>query len=447
MGRTGVLREVAVSHPAPLMTAGVVVLVSATVVVPAAALPVVGLAGLIVATPLLLALARGAAWALPVVVGIAVLLADVGGRSQAPGVWRYVPTVAVVVTVLLVGVTGDPGSRALRTTAVLLFGYGLLGTLYGRFVLGTVNGTLPLIGPMVIACLPPVRNWTPEARWRLGLRAVSAACAAFAVGSGLSRLGVLPGTQIDVLNHEKAFLVVLAVSAALAARDRLLTLIALACGVFAFVAYPAATYVVVAAAAIGTLLLVRWNPGSLQRTVLAVGAMALALVAVLKIDRLIELSNYYFELVGKTDNGDTRAALYRAALARLEDPLFSRLFTGDITVVGNLSGQDRVAPVHNDYLSISLGGGVVAAALLLAMFLFANGLVLRSLPAMTDAYQRRTVIILLGAVNGVAVSAFANPIFMNPGASAVTFALLGALVAACRVPADDGGLSEERLPT
>ena len=58
---------------------------------------------------------------------------------------------------------------------------------------------------------------------------------------------------------------------------------------------------------------------------------------------------------------------------------------------------------------------------------------------MTDPFQRRTAIVLLAAVNGAAVSAFANPIFMNPGASAVTFALLAALVAVCRnAPVGDG---------
>ena len=70
------------------------------------ALPVAGLVGLTLLAPLLLALARGAAWSLPVLVGIVVLLADVGGRSLAPGAWRYIPTLAVVGAVVLVGTTG-----------------------------------------------------------------------------------------------------------------------------------------------------------------------------------------------------------------------------------------------------------------------------------------------------------------------------------------------------
>jgi hypothetical protein len=93
-----------------------------------------------------------------------------------------------------------------------------------------------------------------------------------------------------------------------------------------------------------------------------------------------------------------------------------------------------VVPVHNDYLSVTLGGGLVAAAMLLAVFLLANGLVLRTLAAGVPVEQRRVLVVLLGGLNAAAVSAFANPIFMNPGSSAVTWALLAALLAACRIP-------------
>lgn len=426
-------------HPVLVLLVLVVVCVGAAVVVPPAAFVVGAGLALVLAAPLLRSLARGAAWSLPVLVGIGFLLADTGGRSLAPGAGRYFATVAVILTIVFTGVRADGRSQALRTTAFLLAAYGLLGTMYGRVVLGTANGALPLIGPMVIACLPPVRNWDDQPRWRLGLRVTSVAGALFSIGSGLSRLGFLPASQIDVLNHEKAFLVVLGVSAAIAARDRLLILVSLAAAGFAFLAYPAATYVIAAGAAVGTAALVRWSPAAGQRVVLAVTAMIGAALAILHIDALIRLSDVYFKLVGKSNNGSTREELYRHALSRLHQPLFSDLFTGDITVVGNIVGHNTVLPVHNDYLSITLGGGLVAAALLLGVFMYANGLALRCLAQAEDPWQRRTVITLLAAVNGAAVSALANPIFMNPGASAVTFGVLAALIAACRVPISVSG--------
>jgi hypothetical protein len=417
-----------------LLAATVVVVVGAAVALPPMVVPLAGLLGIVVLAPLLRRLADGAAWSLPVLVGVAVLLADTGGRTLAPGVWRYVATLAVVLTVVLLGIHPDGRSRALRTTAIALFAYGLVGTFYGRLVLGTANGSLPLIGPLLIVCLPPVRDWGAVPQWRLGLRVLSAACAVFAVLSGLARMGVLPATQIDVLNHEKAFLVVLGIAAAIAARDRLLLVGSGAASMFAFLQYPAATYLLALIVVLGTLVLVRWAPRPGIRAVLGVATMAATAVAVLHIDYLIHLTSSYFALVGKIDNGNTREGLYRAALAGFDSPLFGSLFTGDITVVGNLSGEHVVVPVHNDYLSVSLGGGLVAGALLLGLFLFANGLVLRSLPAMEDQFQRRAVVALLGAVNAAGVSAFANPIFMNPGSSAVTYALLAALMAACRTP-------------
>jgi hypothetical protein len=328
--------------------------------------------------------------------------------------------------------TSDRRSRALRAAALLLFAYGVIGTLYGRFALGTINGALPLVGPMVIACLPPVRSWAGGDAWRTGLRVLAAAGGVFALFSGLTRLGLLPAAQLDVVNHEKSFVFVLAIGAAWAARDRLLLVAVLAATVFAFTSYPAATYALAAVIALGTVVLTRLLPDGPSRVLLAVGAAASVLLAMLYVDRLIELSDVYFRLVGKQDNGSARAALYSAALERLDSPLFSTLFTGDITVVGNLTGELVVVPIHNDYLAVTLGGGILAAALLLAIFLFANGLVVRVLRAGLPDEQRRTVVVLLATVNAAAVSAFANPLFMNPGASALVFGILAALVAACR---------------
>jgi hypothetical protein len=73
---------------------------------------------------------------------------------------------------------------------------------------------------------------------------------------------------------------------------------------------------------------------------------------------------------------------------------FSGLFTGDITLIGNLVGRTDVSPrAHR--LPVAHRGW----------------------PAW---WQRRTTVVLLAAVKDAAVSAFANPIFVNPGASAVT---------------------------
>ena len=443
-----------------LLPVVVVLLVGAATGVPAALPLVAGLIGVVLLSPLFGVLARGAAWALPAFVALCLLLIDVGGRTNAPGPLRYAPTVVLVAVVFLVGVTADRRSRALRGTALMLFAYGVVGTLYGRLALGTVNGALPVVGPMIIACLPPVRSWGPGDAWRTGLRVLGVAGSLFAVFSGLTRLGMLPAAQLDVVNHEKSFVFVLAVGAAWAARDRLLLIGALAATAFAFTTYPAATYALALAVAVGTVVLVRLLPDGPSRLLLAVGAATSVLLATLFVDRLIEISNTYFRLVGKQDNGSARAALYEAALERLEHPLLSSLFTGDITVVGNLTGEEVVVPVHNDYLSITLGGGIVAATLLLAIFLFANGLALRTLRDGVSDDQRRTIVVLLAAVNAAAVTAFANPVFMNPGASALTFAVLTGLVAACRrLPAgteaseEDGnvtdaahGVSSPRVP-
>jgi hypothetical protein len=415
-----------------LVAVGAVGLVGAVTGMPA--LAPLALAGvvLVLVAPLFVSLARSAAWSVPLLAAGAVVLGAVA-VDVGSGAARYAPTLAVVLAILLVGVRIDLRSRALWLTVSVLFAYGLVGTLYGRIVFGTVNGTLPLIGPLLIACLPPVRSWFDAPSWRLGLRLISVVAALVSVLSGMARLGLLPAYSLSTLNHEKAFFMVLGVATAIAARDRALAVVCAGALAFAFTTYPAATYVLVVGMFVGTLALVRLRPGRPLRVVMAVGVVIGTLLAILHIDQLIAVTTDYFALVGKQNNGDTRAELYHRALGQLGEPLFSKFFTNDITVVGDLSGTDTVVPVHNDYLSVALGGGVVAAALLLAVFLLANGLVIRTLADTRDPFQRRTIVALLGALNAAAAAAFANPVFMNPGTSALVYATLAALVAACRV--------------
>jgi hypothetical protein len=235
---------------------------------------------------------------------------------------------------------------------------------------------------------------------------------------------------LGVFNHEKAFIIVIAVGTALASRRMYLIVGALASAVFAFISYPAATYIVALIAALVTLLAakVRWR--GVERWAFGVALAGGSIWVALGIDRFIGLTAPYFELVGKTDNGSTRDELYQVALDRaLERPIFGRLFAGDVTVSINLSGEaGTVLPVHNDYLSLALGGGIVGAFLLAAAVLALNGLSFSALEVVKDSNVGSMIVVLLSSVNALALTAFANPIFMNPSSSMAAFAIMATLV-------------------
>lgn len=435
---------------------------------PPAVLVVLLLVALVVAWPTTRHIVMGASWSVPLLLSLLLILVDVRASSASDGPLRYAGTMAVLVCCAALKYRGGPanGYRPVRLVASVLFVYGMVGVLIGRLFLDTAQGSLPIVLPLAIVIVGATVGPVEERATRLACAVITLAAAAFALMCVVSRIdGKL--VPLAVFNHEKAFLVILGVSCAFAVRSRILTVISSAAALGIFLTYPAATYALAALVAAATYAasFLRWS--RVARIAVAAGVGASLLVATLNVDRLIALTSVYFRAVGKTDNGSTRLDLYRLALNRIfEAPLFSTFFTGEVTVVTTLSGDpNTVLPVHNDYLSIALGGGIVATALLVALVLVANGLAFRALRVSTGrSIITSAVIALQGGLNAAAAVAFANPVFMNPGSSTVVYALLLALVSlsasileasvsagAQVVPASGGGLadvpSSEEFPT
>jgi hypothetical protein len=406
---------------------------AATVWFPLAGILLAGASVLMLAWPVFQRLAREASWALPLIVAVLAILLDHGALASSTGMLRYAATAIVLAVVVAMRGRGARTGYGLWMSAAVLCCYGLLGTIYGRLFLGTQDGALPVVLPMLICLGGWARQVGDDRQLRFALKVIAFLCSIYALMCAVFRLAGLIDEQA-VFSHEKAFLMVLAVGSAVAARSRWLTVFSLVSALAAFATYPAATYVVAGLAGLLTLALVRWSPDRTKRTVLGVGGMAGVLWAVLNVDSLVQLTGTYFTLVGKSDNGSTRAALYNSALRQLSnEPVFARLFTGDLTVTTTLAGQSGVVlPIHNDYLGIALTGGIVASALLLSVFMFANGYAIHAISVNGSSSTRgRAITALLASLNAAAVIAFANPVFMNPGTSTAVYAIICALVSLC----------------
>jgi hypothetical protein len=374
-----------------------------------------------------------AAWSAPVLLSLAFVATDLAGISIASGATRYAVLLVAVVPALLLWTDRIDAFPAVRLTTLALFVFGMAGSLYGRLALGTMEGALPIVLPLLILVLAPARASASGGSTLRALRLTGGLALAFGVLCVPARLGV-PGVSLDVFNHEKAFVLILGIGASVAAASWILVILNTGVLLVLFGLYPAATYILAVLTLIGTatVALMRWS----MRVRLVV-AMLLTLAvgsAVLNIDSLIRLTNSYFDSVGKTDNGHTRADLYHLALERIyESPLVSSAFTQEITVSATLSGRiNTVLPVHNDFLSTALGGGIIGAVLLIAVFLFCNGVALRSLAA-TRRWSSSwlSIVAFQGSLNAAAVTAFANPILMNPGSSVLVFSIAYALLGLC----------------
>jgi len=414
-----------------VLTAFAVVVGATTVWSPLVAILIAAAVVLGLAWPLFRRTVRGANWALPLLVALVSTLLF-SGLASSSGPARYASTATVLAVVLAMRTRGARTGRALWVYAAVLCVYGLLGTILGRFFIGTENGAFPIVLPMLI-CLA---GWAPDegndTDLRLALKMVAFLGSIFALACAVVRLAEL-SDELSVFSHEKSFLMILAVASAVAARSRWLTVFSLVSVLFAFATYPAATYVVGGLAALLTVVLLRWSPDQPTRMGLGLVGMATVLWATVHVDTLVRFTAPYFALVGKADNGSTRAELYESALRQLSgEPVFAHFFTSDLTLTAKLSGQGFVIPVHNDYLGVALSGGIVAAALLLSVFMSANGCAIQAVKACGISSTRgRAITALLASINAAAVTAFANPVFMSPGSSMAVFAIIFALVSLC----------------
>lgn len=382
-------------------------------------------------------------WAIPLVIPVLFIVSDVLAISSSNGLLRYAVAFAMCVALMLKKNDWD-SIKTVQLVAGILFIYGMIGSLYGRIELGATNGALPMIVPLAVVVLAPTRALISESSLLMVAKFCSFISATVTLQIFLAREGII-SLPLSVYNHEKAFLVVLAVGGALLCRSRWLLVYAIAASLASFIAYPAATYIVVAFAALATVALFTARITEILRSLLAVVLVSGFVILQVEIETLLGYARNYFNLVGKSDNGSTRLSLYEAALSRIREPIFNEFFTRDVTFSVNLSGVKTIVPSHNDYLTIAVAGGYLAEALLVAIIVLANAMAIRRYNERRGSTQGRVLLVLASTLNASAFSALANPVLMNPGSSLIVFGIVAGIVSVASgyVTTDAGGLSED----
>jgi O-antigen ligase len=198
---------------------------------------------------------------------------------------------------------------------------------------------------------------------------------------------------------------------------------------YVFLAYPAATYVLVAGAALGTIWMTSRRRLLSQATSVAAMAAAVILILVVFDPSLVTgVTRQYYEQVGKTNNDHVRVAFDYEALNRLrERPLFGSFFTGEATVAvprgTTIVVRGRVMeqlPPHNDFLQVGMLGGCFALVLLLGWLIGLNLAVIRW-ARLHWAEDRTLARLLLVIVNGFMATSLVEPV-LTIASSALIFA-------------------------
>lgn len=310
---------------------------------------------------------------------------------------------------------------ALRGLAI----YMAAGAFVGRLFLGTRTAALGAAVPLLIVLIP-----TPQRRVGFRgsaslLRALTHALLAIVLMTAVAQVTPLLGSSgRAAFGHEKAHLVVAAPIALWLARRFRLFALALALVGITFVAYPAATYVLVF---VGALLTLSFTSGRQVSRRIGVALMVSVpiglIVAAAYLASTSALASEYFSATGKQSNAEFRTLLYTEAGDRIrQSPLVGSFFTGETVVplpsnrAVTIDGRRfREVPPHSDVLEVWMVGGALGLGLLLVWLVGTNIEVARFCRSDRDAIDKKLVRLLLVIINGFFVVGLVNPIFRQVG--------------------------------
>ncbi len=371
---------------------------------------------------------------------VAVDFADVFGGStllrEGAGL-RYLLLLFPLATALLL--FASQTSPLIRRPAssdlmlVTLSACGLLGSLYGRFVLSTDTSAFPIFLPMLIAVLyvvtiQPLRSTEASRllRWLSNIGLVYVLLHASA-SSGILSIGT-----VESYGHWKAFFIAMAITAAMEQR-RLFRVLILAClAGYIYSTYPAGTYVFVLAASAVTLYVTTPGATPTRALIVALTGATVLMVGLMNTTGTISLAQTYFRDVGKQSNVDTRLDLWTQGIQEIRtSPIVGHVFTGEMTVPISIGGVTSRLALHEDYLNLALGGGMVALGLFVAWAIALNAWTLRHLRTARmlghDAQVSLLRVLLVGFNSWLVVAAF-NPLLESVGTSMAVFAIYGLIM-------------------
>lgn len=368
------------------------------------------------------------AWSMPLITSVFFVLIDFKGKFVTGGNIRYTGTLfCIAVLVSLHGRTSlGKYSRLLFFLVLSLVMTSISGSLIGRLIDGEMTGALPLAVPMIILIirLPEIKE---ETDFRLGSRLLIVLCSFINLETIFVRLNLLPKESLQVFSHEKSFIFFLGLTLAIAIKSRIGIAVNSFLIVVSFVVYPAATFAISLIMVAGTYLVASNKKNFSIALFFSSIYPLLAFLSIFYSRKIFELTTGYFFLVGKANNSQYRESLIQVAVQEIsKSPWVGTFFRGSATVQAKVLGnQTYRLPVHNDYITIVLCGGIFFLLFFLVIPIYVN---IRTIALIyrlhSSSVRRRILIALLASINVVLATSFANPILINPASSTIFYCLI-----------------------
>jgi O-antigen ligase len=320
---------------------------------------------------------------------------------------------------------------------LLLWLFGIAGTLYGVFFEGSTTTARPIFVPMIIAFL---YLWTIDVptddEVRRLLRWVAWIGAVYIVLAAAVNTGFIPGlAQYRQFRNAQLGFGFIGLAAAIVLKRWSLLVVLAVLSFFNFLAYPSATSILVTIAMILTLFATRPKASRARPYVVALCIAVAALFAILNLPRGIESLDEYFSAVNKYNATYGRLSVWASGIERFQlSPAVGQAFSGGTVATATRirGGSEIQIPYHNDYVLFLAEGGLLGFGLLIAWIVTLEATLLRRYRGFVDAGMQDRAdllrVLLVGFNCFFAAMAF-NPVLEGMSRSATVFALYGVALA------------------
>jgi len=344
--------------------------------------------------------------------------------------------------------------RAVDRPLLLLWIFGMVGTIYGIVVLHSSTTARPIFLPMAVGFLYLlVPDHPTEAEvWRL-VKAVALIGVLYIVLGAAVNTQLIPGL-LKYRQFRNAQFAAVAVgltgTAFLRRWTLLISLVVLA--VFNFLAYPSATSILATMGMLITLFVTRPTASSMRPYVVGVIVAFGILVALLNLPTGVAILNDYFSFVHKVNATYGRLSVWSQGIAEFaRSPFIGRVFSGGTVAVATRlrAGSQIQIPYHNDYVLFLAEGGLIGFGLLIAWIVGLELTLLRGyrgfLQANMQAHATAMRLLLVG-LNSFLVAAAFNPVMEGMSRSATIFGFYGVAMMLGRPPGRAARVSRPRRP-
>jgi hypothetical protein len=348
-------------------------------------------------------------WANLMCLVVLIAILDYSARFSVHPKLQYVIVVVPISYILLSNFERNQRDRlsSLCFISGFLWFFGMSGIYWGKIVERNTDGALPLIWPLAVLMFATYQiESNVDVKKGMVLLAHLSNIVAL---EGITARSIGISSTFNY-SHEKAYLIFFAISVGVMFRKTIITLTGVLLLVGNFLVYPALTYLLCGISAIAVIRAFSGQYKVIRFCVFQVIAIAFLYYSTFQISQPGSILDKSYQVLNRKNNVGYREFL----IEQVKNQISENIWFGSGFRRSVLVQTDGVnLPVHNDFVTVILGGGIVAFFLYISIYVITNHSVFSRINQILDYDSRQALICLTVLLNSYFFCSSANPISMK----------------------------------